>query len=92
MKVVVTKVEPVEKENSKVKGYAEILIDDCFAVHGIRIISGDNGLFAAMPSRDRVIGEQVKHIDIVHPINQETRDLIEKPIIEEYQKKLNENA
>ena len=83
MKVTSVKVKKIEKENSRMKGIAEILIDDMIAIHDIRIISGDNGLFVAMPSRKTPTGD---YRDIVHPISQEARDIIEKAIVEEYNK------
>lgn len=83
MKVTSVKVKKIEKENSRMKGIAEILLDDMIAIHDIRIISGDNGLFVAMPSRKTPTGD---YRDIVHPISQEARDIIEKAIVEEYDK------
>lgn len=83
MKVTSVKVKKIEKENSRMKGIAEILLDDMIAIHDIRIISGDNGLFVAMPSRKTPTGD---YRDIVHPISQEARDIIEKAIVEEYNK------
>lgn len=83
MKVTSVKVKKIEKENSRMKGIAEILLDDMIAIHDIRIISGDNGLFVAMPSRKTPTGD---YRDIVHPISQEARDIIEKAIIDEYNK------
>ena len=83
MKVTSEKVKKIEKENSRMKGIAEILLDDMIAIHDIRIISGDNGLFVAMPSRKTPTGD---YRDIVHPISQEARDIIEKAIVEEYNK------
>ena len=83
MKVTSVKVKKIEKENSRMKGIAEILLDDMLAIHDIRIISGDNGLFVAMPSRKTPTGD---YRDIVHPISQDARDMIEKAIIEEYNK------
>ena len=83
MKVTSAKVKKIEKENSRMKGIAEILLDDMIAIHDIRIISGDNGLFVAMPSRKTPTGD---YRDIVHPISQEARDIIEKAIVEEYNK------
>lgn len=83
MKVTSVKVKKIEKENSRMKGIAEILLDDMIAIHDIRIISGDNGLFVAMPSRKTPTGD---YRDIVHPISQEARDIIEKSIVEEYNK------
>lgn len=83
MKVTSVKVKKIEKGNSRMKGIAEILLDDMIAIHDIRIISGDNGLFVAMPSRKTPTGD---YRDIVHPISQEARDIIEKAIVEEYNK------
>ena len=57
MKVTSVKVKKIEKENSRMKGIAEILLDDMIAIHDIRIISGDNGLFVAMPSRKTPTGD-----------------------------------
>ena len=70
MKVTSVNVKKIEKENSRMKGIASILLDDIIAIHDIRIISGDNGLFVAMPSRKTPTGG---YRDIVHPITQEGR-------------------
>jgi len=67
---------------NRLKAIAAITIDDCFVVHELRVIEGDNGLFVAMPSRKRSTGE---YKDIAHPINQETRHIIENRVIEVYQ-------
>ncbi|MDD6272560.1 MAG: septation regulator SpoVG [bacterium] len=83
MKITSVTVRKIEKENSRMKGIASVLIDDCFAVHDIRIIDGDNGLFIAMPSRKTPVGE---YKDIAHPINQEVRTMFEKEILDAYNK------
>ena len=81
MKITSVNVRKVEKEDSRMRGIASILLDDCFAIHDIRIIEGDNGLFIAMPSRKTATGG---YRDIAHPINQETRQEYEKTIIDAY--------
>lgn len=81
MKITSVNVRKIEKEGSRMKGIASVLIDDCFAVHDIRIIEGDNGLFIAMPSRKTSTGS---YRDIAHPINPETRALFEEAILEAY--------
>ena len=82
MQVTSVSVRKIEKEGSRMKGIASVLLDECFAVHDIRIIEGDNGLFIAMPSRKAGDGE---YRDIAHPINSETRDRIQKIILEKYE-------
>ena len=83
MKITSVNVRITEKEDSRMKGIASILLDDCFAIHDIRIIEGDNGLFIAMPSRKTPVGE---YKDIAHPINQEVRTMFEKEILDAYDK------
>lgn len=67
-----------ENENAVVS----ITIDEEFVVHDIKIIEGEKGLFIAMPSRKAADGE---YRDIAHPINSDTRDRIQKLILEKYQ-------
>ena len=85
MKITSVNVRITEKENSRMKGSASIIIDDCFAIHDIRVIEGNDSLFIAMPSRKTPTGE---YRDIAHPINSETRKLFEDTIIEAYKKEL----
>ena len=82
MKITSVTVRKIEKENSRMKGIASVLLDDCFAVHDIRIIDGDNGLFIAMPSRPTSTGG---YRDTAHPINAEPRQIFEKAILEAYE-------
>ena len=83
MEITSVKIRKVEREGSRMKGIASVLLDDCFAVHDIRIIEGDNGLFIAMPSRKTPAGE---YRDIAHPISQEVRTMFEKAILDAYDK------
>lgn len=81
MKITSVKVRKIEKEDSRMKGIASVVIDDCFAVKDIRIIQGEDKLFIAMPSRKYPDGE---YRDVAHPINGDTRKVFEDAIIEEY--------
>ncbi|MBQ3307832.1 MAG: septation regulator SpoVG [Bacilli bacterium] len=83
MKITSVNVRKIEKEGSRMKGIASVLLDDSFAVHDIRIIEGDNGLFIAMPSRKTAAGG---YRDIAHPINPEVRSMFEEAILEAYDK------
>ena len=83
MEITSVNVRKIEKEGSRMKGIASILLDDSFAVHDIRIIEGDNGLFIAMPSRKTAAGG---YRDIAHPINPEVRAMFEEAILDAYEK------
>lgn len=89
MKITSVSVRITEKEDSKMKGIASVLLDDCFAVHDIRIIEGENGLFTAMPSRKTATG---LYRDIAHPINPECRKMFEDAVIEAYKAELNKEG
>ena len=64
--------------DNRLVGIAAITIDNCFVVHELRIIEGKNGLFDAMPSRKMPNGD---YKDVAHPINSETRAMIEKEVL-----------
>ena len=72
----------VKKPDSKLKAIASVTFDQAIVVHDIKIIEGDKGYFIAMPSRKAGDGE---YRDIAHPINSETRDKIQKIILEKYE-------
>ena len=83
MQITSVRVHKTEKENSRMKGIATVVIDNSFAIHDIRIIEKDDHLFIAMPSRKTATGE---YKDIAHPINHDVRKLFEDAILEEYNK------
>ncbi len=82
MKITDVRVRKVSKE-SKMRAIVSITIDDEFVVHDIKVIEGEKGLFIAMPSKKAADGE---YRDIAHPINSETRDNIQRIILEAYAK------
>ena len=87
MKITNVSIRKSEREDSRMKAIASVLLDDEFAVHDIRIIEGTKGLFIAMPSRKTSSGG---YRDIAHPISQEVRTMFEKEILDAYEKSLNE--
>jgi len=80
MQITEVKVYPV-KESGRLKAYATIVFDNSFIIRDLKIIEGDKGFFVSMPSRRRKDGS---FRDIVHPLNSDTRSMIENMIIEEY--------
>lgn len=80
MEITEVNVFPVNEE--RLKAYVTITIDSAFVVRDLKVINGNNGLFVAMPSKKRKDG-QFK--DIAHPLNQETREMIEKAVFEAYE-------
>jgi len=85
MEITDVKVFPVNEE--RLKAYVTIIIDNCFLVREIKVINGNSGYFVAMPSKKRKDGT---YRDLAHPINQETRDLLEKVVLDAYWKRVKE--
>ena len=83
MKITSVSVRKIAKENSRLRGIASVLLDDSFAIHDIRIIEGDNGLFIAMPSRKTATGE---YKDVCHPINPDVRTEFTNAVLDAYNK------
>lgn len=79
----ITEIKVYPANEGKLKAYATMVFDGCFIVRDMKIIQSDKGLFVSMPSRRKKDGS---FKDIVHPLNAETRTLIEQRVIEEYNK------
>ena len=71
----ITKIDVKRFKESKgnFKGLARIVLDDCFSISSIKIIETSEKRFVAMPSYKNKKNE---FIDIICPINQETRNYI----------------
>ena len=80
MNVTEVKIIPVTDED-RLKAYVTIVIENCFVVRDLKIISGEDGLFVAMASKRRKDGS---YRDIAHPLNQETRAVLEEQILKAY--------
>ena len=83
------------------KAYASITLDNCFVVHDLKIIRTNDKFFVAMPSK-AVPGkptadggggdksDKTRFRDIAHPLNADTRAMIQKAVFIEYEKTLEE--
>ena len=81
MQVTDVRVRKIAKDG-RMKAVVSITLDEEFVVHDIKVIEGEKGLFIAMPSRKAADGE---YWDIAHPINSETRDMIQSVILNKYE-------
>lgn len=81
MQITNVSINKIEKEDSKLRGMATIILDDQIAIHNIRIIEGNRGLFIAMPSRKI---DDDKYEDIVHPITNDFRNKTQDIILKKY--------
>ena len=65
----------------RLRAVVSVTLDHMLAVHDIKIVQGDERLFAAMPSRK---DENGVYRDIVHPISASARNMFEKEILDAY--------
>jgi len=87
MEITEVKVFPINED--KLKAFVSIVFDQCFMVNDIKIIQGRDGLFISMPSRKKKNGE---FKDVAHPLNNETRRMIEDKVLGEYERVLGERG
>ena len=87
MQITDVRIRKISKEG-KMKAIVSITLDGEFVVHDIKVIEGEKGLFIAMPSRRAGDGE---YPDIAHPINSQTREMIQNIILERYEAVLEED-
>jgi len=83
----ITEIKCFPVEDDKLRAYVTITLDHCFAIHDLKIIRGTAGYFVSMPSKKRKDGS---YKDVAHPINSETRTMIEEKIMEEYERVTND--
>lgn len=84
MEITDVKIRRIMSEG-RLRAVVSVTIDDALAVHDIKIVEGDERLFAAMPSRK---DENGVFRDIVHPVSASARKMFEECILEAYQKQL----
>ena len=63
------------------RGIVSVTIEDCLAIHDIKVVQGSERLFIAMPSRK---DENGIYRDVVHPIYPEARKYVEDTTLEAY--------
>lgn len=83
----ITEIKVFPAKEGKLKAYATMVFDNCFIIRDLKIIESNKGsnkiMFVSMPSRRKKDGS---FKDIVHPLNSDTRKMIEDRVIAEYKK------
>ena len=79
----------VDFENSKVKAFASANIGP-FAVHGLRVVDGEKGMFVAMPSTSYQKDGKTEYQETFHPVSGEARKALSDAVLQAYEQKLTE--
>lgn len=72
---------PIAEPKGNLVAFASVNINDCFAVTGIKVMNGENGLFVAMPSMKDSKGD---YRDICFPTTAEFRKELAQAVLDEY--------
>lgn len=80
----------VDYENSKVKAIASVNIGGAIAIHGLRVIDSQKGLFVQMPQNSFQKDGKTEYSDIFHPVTAEARSELNSKVLEAYEQKLDE--
>ena len=80
----------VDYDNTKVKAIASANIGGAFAIHGIRVIDSQKGLFVQMPQNSFQKDGKTEYSDIFHPVTDEARSELNSKVLEAYEQKLDE--
>ena len=72
-------------DSGKLKALFDVTLDGKFAIHGVKLISGEKGDFVAMPSNSWKNKQgQLQHDDIVHPLDSDTRAAVFQAVQDAY--------
>ncbi len=81
MQITEVRVKKVNFEG-RTRAFVSVTFDDCFAVHDLRVVEGDGGLFVAMPNRRLPNGERR---DVAHPVTNDFRLVLQKAVLDAYE-------
>ena len=87
MQITDVRIRITDKTNTKMKALASVTFDNCFVVHDIKVIQSEKTTFIAMPSKKDGNGE---YKDIAHPLDSETRKMIQDAVLAKYDSVLSE--
>lgn len=72
-----------QNDKGNLLAFASATIGGCFAVNGLRVMSGEKGKFVAMPASKDAEG---KYHDMCCPTTKEMRKALDAAVLGEYQK------
>ena len=84
------KIHNVIENGKPLKAVASVTMDGMFAVHNVRVIKSEKGMFIGMPyeTYKNKDGKDTRR-DVFHPINSEARKAMEEAVIAAYNEKVN---
>ena len=81
----------VDSPNSKIKAIASVTIACAFAVHGIKVIDSQKGMFVQMPQSSYEKDGQKHYSDQFHAITGSAREELISAVLDAYEQKLGQS-
>ena len=83
------KIDNISKyEGNKVKAFATVTIANSFAIHGVRIINGEKGLFVSMPTSSYQKDGKTEYREFFHPVSAEARAKFNEAVLNAYEQEI----
>jgi stage V sporulation protein G len=83
MNMKITEVTIRPTNDGVVGAYVDIVFDNCLMVRELKVIKGSTGPFVSFPAKKQRDGT---HRQLAYPVNAETRMMIQRVILAEYEK------
>lgn len=78
-------------EGSNIKAFASANIGGAFAIHGIRVVDSQKGLFVSMPQNSYKDGNgNTKYSDVFHAVTAEARTELNDKVMDAYEQAIQE--
>ena len=81
MQITDIKIRKTFADDGPMKAVVSVTFDNELALHDVKVINTKGKYFIVMPSRKNPDGT---YRDIIHPINSDFRQLLEKSVLDEY--------
>ena len=80
LKLEVSRIHKLDGSGST-KAFCDLSVFDSFVIKGLRVVEGEKGLFVSMPREE---GKDGKWYNTVIPLKRDTKDAIERIVLEAY--------
>lgn len=93
MKVTKVNIDSYNPKDLGTCAEVSVVIDNSLAIHKIQVISGEKGLFVAMPNTGmtKLCNSKKRYEDIVHPVNKKLSEDISIEVLSAYNSYSEEN-
>lgn len=78
----------IDKEGSKIKAIASVTVGGAFAIHGIKVMENDKGLYVSMPVNSYTRGGKTEYSEVCHPVSAEARAALNESVLDAYSERL----